>query len=56
MSAMPTAIPAMLASVTRPTAVARSRGANQLAGTFVQASIRKGCATARPTVLTSTRV
>ena len=53
---MPTAMPSMLASVIRPTAVARSPWANQLAGTFVQASSRNGWATAMPIVLSSTSV
>ena len=55
-STNPTAMPSMLASVIRPTAVARSPCANQLAGTFVQASSRNGWATARPIVLSSTSV
>ena len=55
-STEPTAMPSMLASVTRPTAVARSPWANQLAGTLVQASSRNGWATARPIVVTSTSV
>ena len=55
-STIPSAVPTRLASVTRPTAVARSWIENQLAGTFVQALSRKGCAAAMPTVLHSTRL
>ena len=54
--AMPTAMPSMLASVISPTAVARSPGANQLAGTLVHASSRNGWATAMPMVASSTSV
>ena len=55
-STNPSAMPSMLARVTRPTAVARSPWANQLAGTLVQASSRNGCETARPIVQSSTSV
>ena len=53
-TAMPTATPSMLASVIRPTAVARSLAGNQLAGTLVHESSRNGCATAMPMVLART--
>ena len=55
-SASPMAVPTRFARVTRPTAVARSSIANQLAGIFVQAFSRKGWATAIPIVLHSTRL
>src|SRR5436190_2182569 len=42
---MPIAVPTRLASVTRPTAIARSCTVNQLAGTFVHALSKNGCAT-----------
>ena len=50
------ATPSMLASVTRPTAVALWSSANQFAGTLVHASSRKGCATAMPIVQSNTSV
>ena len=51
---IPSAVPTRLASVTNPTAVARSSTANQFAGTFVQALSRKGCAAAIPIVQANT--
>ncbi len=55
-SAMPTAMPSMLASVVRPTAVARCRRSNQCAGILVHALSRNGCATAMAIVASSTSV
>ena len=55
-SAKPSAMPIMLARVMRPTAVARSPWANQLAGTLVHASSRNGWEMARPIVQSSTSV
>ncbi len=55
-SARPAPTPSMLASVIRPTAVARSPGANQFAGTLVQELSRNGWATAMPMVHERTSV
>ena len=53
---MPSAVPIKLASVTRPTAVARSSIENQRAGTFVHALSKNGWDTAIPIVLINTSV
>ena len=53
---MPTATPSMLASVMRPTAVARSPAGNQFAGTLVHELSRNGCAMAMPIVHSRTSV